>query len=104
MKITTEYHRNGVSGTGFVAAIVEPGKNNRNDWPARALCIVLPKRADDDGVNCFVLDLDMAAAGNIKFGHNSWRGDNFLCEFGPAIEKAYEEQHGHNPHLLTVEE
>ena len=79
-------------------------QKKRKDWPARSLCITLPKQKGDSGVNCFVLDLDKAAAGNVAFGENSWRGDNFLHQFGPAIEKAYEEQHGHNPHLLTAEE
>lgn len=34
---------------------------------------------------CFVLDVDMAASGDVSFGHNSWRGDHFEGALRRAI-------------------
>lgn len=76
-----DYHRNGVGGNGFHVAIFKASDG------VRYLAI---RTKDTDGVNCFVLDLDKAHAGNIEFGSNSWRGDNFACEAADLIRETPE--------------
>ena len=60
-----EYHRNGVCGNGFY--VVKFKRNRQN-----MLAIVF-----DTPGNVAVFDLNLLAKGNITFGENSWRGDNF---------------------------
>ncbi len=73
--VAQDHHRNGISGQPFDVAIFESEGR-------RMLGIVLDEDADSNTgyVNCFVLDIDKLAAGNITFGSNSWRGDNFASE------------------------
>lgn len=87
--ITADYHRNGVGGEPFYVAIVE---TKGPEWPKR--CLV--HRAQGEG-RCFVLDLDKAAAGDIAFGSNSWRGDVFAARFDPALDKYIRETSGYAP-------
>jgi len=75
--LATAHHRNGVAGAGF-----------------DVLFKVLRERGakvgiifDDPGY-CAVLDVTMLAAGDIAFGSNSWRGDDFEPELRRAIEHA----------------
>lgn len=72
--IQTDYHRNGVSGAGFYAIramITVDGKMRP------FLIIRLDKEADAElgGIACFVLCEDKLP--DVRFFHNSWRGDHF---------------------------
>ncbi len=87
--ITADYHRNGVGGEPFWVAIVE---TKGGDWPKR--CLV--HRAQGAG-RCFVLDLDKAAAGDIAFGSNSWRGDRFETGFDKLLDKFSRDTTGYGP-------
>lgn len=71
-------HRNGISGKPFTVVLfkwVDGEGVTRN-----MLGIVAAgdgDNADKPNGECYVLDRDMLADGNIAFGENSWRGDTF---------------------------
>ncbi len=79
--VTIEHHRNGISGVPFSAVLfkMREGRGERN-----MLGIVF----DTEDCAVAVLDVDMAAAGNIRFGENSWRGDDFADELRPLVKAA----------------
>ena len=73
--VKIDHHRNGIAGEPFHVATFEHGER-------RMVGIVL-----DGAGQVAVLDVDMLAAGDIAFGSNSWRGD----EFEGALRKAIAE-------------
>jgi len=73
--IDIQYHRNGIAGAGFHVILFKSGKQNM-------MGVVF-----EDVGYCAVFDTDMLNAGNIKFGSNSWRGDNYEPELRNAIKK-----------------
>ncbi len=91
--ITQDYHRNGISGTGFHVAIFEDDSNKG----ARMVGIVLPRECDEAYglINCFVFDLDKLATGDIAFGSNSWRGDRYAAGLRELIENDEERKQEH---------
>jgi hypothetical protein len=72
------HHRNGVAGTGFDVVLFK----------------VLRERGTkvgilfDDPGYCAVLDVTKLAAGDIAFGSNSWRGDDFEPRLRQILEQA----------------
>jgi hypothetical protein len=70
------HHRNGVSGNGFHIVLFKHGKRN-----------MMAVAFDDQPGSIAILDTDLLAEGNIKFGENSWRHETYA----PAIEKALKE-------------
>ena len=72
-----EYHRNGVMGTGFSIVKFSGGNLNKLNM----LGVVFPDKG-----NVAVFNLDELARGNINFGENSWRGDEFEHELRLAIQ------------------
>ncbi len=84
MKLKTlaiAHHRNGVGGAPFdVILFKEYGQAG-----SRKVGIVF-----DEPCFCAVLDIAKLAAGDIAFGSNSWRGD----EYEPHLRKAIQEQDG----------
>ena len=74
-------HRNGISGEGFYAVTFEDKDASKN-----MIAVVF-----DTPKHVAVLDVEKAAAGDIGFGTNSWRGDNFEPELRKAIRR-YERQ------------
>ncbi|MEZ6140779.1 MAG: hypothetical protein R3B84_09430 [Zavarzinella sp.] len=79
MKITIQEiarHRNGISGTPFhVVRFADPTEGDM-------LGIVFPQPH-----HVAVLHLGLLAKGNIAFGSNSWRGDNYEPVLRHAIEQ-----------------
>jgi len=69
LKITSiAHHRNGVAGQPFeVILFKEYGPGG-----SRKVGIVF-----DEPHHCAVLDIGLLAAGDIAFGSNSWRGDDY---------------------------
>ena len=63
--VDSDYHRNGVSGTGFHVALVD----DPNDGDVK-LVIMFPKEG-----NTAVLSLNKLMDEDISFGSNSYRGD-----------------------------
>ena len=81
------YHRNGCTGLGFYAGIVEV----RADGEKREMLVIRPPKEHDKEtglVNCFVFDLGELDKRNIQFGTNSFRGDWFHKFMDNAIESA----------------
>lgn len=70
------HHRNGVAGAGFDVMLFR----------------VLQERGTKVGIlfdapgHCAVLDVTLLAAGDIAFGSNSWRGDDYEPHLRKAIE------------------
>lgn len=77
-------HRNGVAGNSFTVVLftVGRGKSKQN-----MVATVFSEQG-----NVAVLDADMTAAGNITFGENSWRGDEFEAELRAAIDESAEDR------------
>ena len=81
--IDIAHHRNGVTGTGFDVVLFK----------------VLRERGTkvgilfDDSGHCAVLDVTMLAAGDIAFGSNSWRGDDYEPDLRNAIT-AFHQRNG----------
>lgn len=83
MKITLEQiarHRNGVSGAPFHITLF------RDEAERLMLGIVF-----DEPTYVAVLDLQEAAAGNIAFGSNSWRGDRYESSLREAVKSPVED-------------
>lgn len=68
------YHRNGISGEGFNVALFKHNK--------RLMVAVL---FEEKG-KCAVLDVGLLAEENIRFGENSWRGDDFEDDLRPLLD------------------
>ncbi len=79
---SVDFHRNGVSGAPFHIIRFAGTKG----YPKNMIGIVF-----DEPYHVAVFDADLLVAGNVKFGENSWRGDDFEPELRAAIKK-YEEK------------
>lgn len=89
--ITQSHHGNGpFNGLPFSVAIFQHGDQ-------RMLGIVVDHDDDGtpraDGIGCFVLDLDKAAAGDIAFGSNSFDGEYFDAELRDLIKNASDKEY-----------
>lgn len=74
-----DYHRNGVSGTGFHVIKFKEQNGRQSD---NMIAVVFPESG-----SCAVFNLDGLALGNIAFGSNSFRGDVYEPELRKQIEK-----------------
>lgn len=79
MKRNISYHRNGIHGLPFHVAIIKDKQNGP------MLVVRFDKDADTETgqVICAAFNLEQLCHGNIEFGSNSFRGD----EFAPIIDK-----------------
>lgn len=75
--IDIAHHRNGICGAPFHVVLFDDHYNDGR----RMMAIVF----EQDG-HCAVLDVAKLAAGDIKFGSNSHRGDNYQCPLRMAID------------------
>jgi len=72
MKLTiidASWHRNGVAGEGFYAILFDDAECGR----------MIASLFDEAGY-CAVYNVPELARGNIEFGSNSWRGDQYAEE------------------------
>jgi hypothetical protein len=87
-----DYHRNGVSGTGFFVLTFTEKRGNKN-------CNMMAIAFDPDipgTKGCLaILDVDLLAAGVIEFGENSWRYEHYADFVRGEITK-WETEHLHN--------
>jgi hypothetical protein len=99
---SVDYHRNGICGEGFAVAIFRDNDDGRRMVATVAQKYVPDPRDGDSGyfgehvfdaVTCRVLDIDLLAAGDIAFGSNSWRGDNYGDALIPEITRMLDERH-----------
>jgi hypothetical protein len=75
-------HRNGICGEPFHAVLFDEDKRLHPDDQGRKVAIVF-----DEPDFCAVLDVAMLAAGDIAFGSNSWRGDEYELLLRRAIRQ-----------------
>ncbi len=75
-------HRNGIGGAPFHVAIFDEGKGADPEDRGRKVAVVFEER-----YHCAVLDVAKLAAGDIAFGSNSWRGDEYEPHLRKAIKK-----------------
>ncbi|HWG42664.1 MAG TPA: hypothetical protein VN688_07750 [Gemmataceae bacterium] len=79
MKLTIDSiacHRNGICGAPFEVVLFE----DQGPEGSRKIAILF-----DEPHYCAVLDLAKLASGDIAFGSNSWRGDNYESSLRRAI-------------------
>jgi hypothetical protein len=103
-----EYHRNGISGAGFVVSLVRWTEADIAE-DAQPFVVVsfgtvtddaTPKRIREDMCeHTAVLSVPMLADGVIEFAENSWRGADYV---GPAVVDAWHDRcvnskHGYDP-------
>jgi hypothetical protein len=69
-------HRNGICGEPFEVVLFE----DQGPEGSRKVAILF-----NDPHYCAVLDVAKLAAGDIRFGSNSWRGDNYEPDLRQAI-------------------
>ena len=74
--IAIAHHRNGICGAPFDVVLFE----DTGPEGGRKVAILF----EGDSF-CAVLDVAKLAAGDIKFGSNSWRGDDYEPELTTAI-------------------
>jgi hypothetical protein len=77
-----DFHRNGVGGAPFHVAIFDEDGGTHPEDRGRKVGIVF-----EQPDHCAVLDIARLAAGDIAFGSNSWRGDEYEPHLRKAIKK-----------------
>jgi hypothetical protein len=73
--LATAHHRNGVAGAPFDVVLFKA----QGERGAKVGIVF------DEPAHCAVLDVTLLAAGDIAFGSNSWRGDDYEPELRRAI-------------------
>jgi hypothetical protein len=76
--IDVAFHRNGICGAPFHVVLFD----DRGNDGRRMMAIVFDERA-----HCAVLDIALLHAGDIAFGSNSFRGDNYEPYLRLAIKE-----------------
>lgn len=77
------WHRNGIGGTGFHAVhFVDHDQVGRDNKDAEMLGIVFDKPG-----HCAVIQINQPGDFTVKFGKNSWRGENYEPSLRDAIKK-----------------
>jgi hypothetical protein len=69
-------HRNGITGAPFAVVLFE----DKGEEGSRKVAILF-----ETPYHCAVLDVEKLTKGDIAFGSNSWRGDNFEEPLRKAI-------------------
>ena len=82
-----DHHRNGVGGWPFWVATFDWN----DDGQTRRMVATVPDVGEGSSLTrndyvISVLDIDLLAKGDIAFGSNSWRGDQFADDVWKAIE------------------
>lgn len=79
--IAIAHHRNGICGAPFDVVIFK----DRGPQGSLKVGILF-----DEPAHCAILDVAMLAAGDIAFGSNSWRGDDYEPQLRQAIRSSNE--------------
>ncbi|GAG26865.1 unnamed protein product [marine sediment metagenome] len=77
------YHRNGISGAPFNVVLFTMKDDETKKM--RNMIGILFGDGEETMPVCAVLDVDMVAAGNVRFAENSWRGDSYAPELAEAV-------------------
>jgi hypothetical protein len=88
------YHRNGVAGYGFHVVLFKPrpGEVAGDSMASPMVAVLFDASEDSDPAlaqqcRTAVLAVPHLAKGNITFGSNSWRGDNWDDDLRDAIKR-----------------
>jgi hypothetical protein len=81
-----DYHRNGIGGAPFHVAIFDEDKSAHADDQCGKVGIIFGQPD-----HCAVLDIAKLASGDIAFGSNSWRGDEYEPHLRKAIKTNFQE-------------
>ena len=85
-----DYHRNGICGLGFHVGIVK----ETDDGETREMLVIrFPKDEADKltgMVVCAAFDLAKLDEREIRFFHNSWRGDHYADVMDEAIQAEHD--------------
>jgi hypothetical protein len=76
--IAFDHHRNGVCGAPFAVVLFK----DKGPLGGRKVAVLF-----EEPYHCAVLDVAKLAAGDIAFGSNSWRGDQYEPHLRIAVEK-----------------
>ncbi len=85
MKLKIEsiaFHRNGICGAGFYAVLFTDPEQG----------LMYAALFDEPG-HCAVVNVVLLAKGNVAFGENSWRGDQYESALRPLVA-AFEKSQG----------
>lgn len=74
-----QHHRNGICGMPFDVVTFK--------WDGRNMLAIRFDDSERLNPRIAVLDADMVGKGNIQFGENSWRGDDFAHEIDQSIQE-----------------
>ncbi len=77
--IDIAHHRNGICGAPFTVVLF---KDKGADGSFKVAILF------EEPHHCAVFDMDLLTAGDIAFGSNSWRGDQFEGVLRRAIRKS----------------
>ena len=77
-----DYHRNGIGGAPFYVVLFDEDRNAYPEDQGRKVAIVF-----QEPCHTAVLDVAKLAAGDIRFGSNSWRGDEYESHLRKAIRR-----------------
>src|SRR5258708_5809710 len=80
------YHRNGIGGDPFYVCLFTDSEQRNAQFVGIVPSVYVsdedheaPDFSAESGCQpCYVLDVNLLAAGDIAFGSNSWRGDNYF--------------------------
>jgi len=72
------FHRNGICGAPFEVVLFQ----DQGPEGSRKVGILF-----EEPYHCAILDVTKLAAGDIAFGSNSWRGDNYEPSLRQAIQQ-----------------
>lgn len=87
LNVKVDHHRNGIAGWPFWVVTFDWNDNGQT----RRMVATVPDVGEGSSLTrndyvISVLDIDLLAKGDIAFGSNSWRGDQFADDVWKAIE------------------
>lgn len=88
---TIDYHRNGIAGEGFhVVTFIKESDESPTTNMVAVLFFDYDEETENEYVQvgrCAVFDRDLIGKNEIRFFHNSWRGDRFEHLLTQAIRE-----------------
>ena len=80
-----DYHRNGCAGVGFTVVLFTDVTERKA--PRNMVASIWDDSEGRPRGYYSVFDVDLLAAGNVRFGENSWRGNVYTDALKPLLEK-----------------
>lgn len=89
--LSGDYHRNGISGVGFVTMVFVDHKQDGMKFLATIFGNEDPK-APFYNCETAVVSLDLIEQGGVEFGFNSWRGDHYDRALRVGFDRLYQNE------------